>query len=389
MPQANKKLQKTYQRKCPNCGAPLKFDPKSGKLRCDHCKSLHEFEQSGDVTERDFSEMYDFTPWDEGEVSAYRCANCGAVSVLSRTALATTCPFCSSPVVLDEKATGLVRPDSLVPFELSVEDATAVLSAWRKRKILAPNRFRKHTKASSIKGVYTPVWTFDADTVSSYNGTLGKHRTRTVRRNGKTYTETYTEWFRVSGQIPATFDDIMIAGSNNVHAQYFTDAQSVDKNKYAAYTDQYLAGYVADNYTVEPMQAHEAAKRIMERVIRQKIVSKYNADEEGNLTVRISEISRSFKYMLFPVYVAATKYKGKVYNQYVAGYWTNREKKKANVCGTFPKSPWKIAAIVAAVLLAVGGIIALVAYAITHGGLWDSFWEGWEIDDYWGRLLHK
>ena len=379
MATAKQKFQKAFQRKCPHCGAPLKFDPSSGKLACDHCKSLVEFEQSKDVKERNFDEMYDYTPWREDEVSAYRCANCGASSVLSRTTLATTCPFCGSPVVLDEKATGLVRPDSLVPFELSEKDAAAQLSAWKKRKLFAPNKFRKHTRAKSVKGVFVPVWTFDAETVSRYSGMLGKHKTRTVRRNGKTYTETYTDWFRVSGEMPAIFDDVMIAGSNNVEAKYFKEVKSIDKSKYAVYTDEYLAGYVADNYTVEPRKAYNAAKKIMDDAIRDKIVRKYNADVVGSLDVNTTEISRSFKYMLFPVYVAATKFKGKVYNQYVAGFWSGREKHKASVSGNFPKSGWKIFFTVLAGLAALAGLVWLLIYAYRNGAF-DSFWDGWELD---------
>ncbi|MCH5159492.1 MAG: TFIIB-type zinc ribbon-containing protein [Clostridiales bacterium] len=379
MTTAKQKLQKAFQRKCPNCGAPLKFDPTSGKLACEHCKSLVDFEQSKDVKERDFDEMYDFTPWKEDEVSAYRCANCGASSVVSRTALATTCPFCSSPVVLDEKTTGLVRPDSLVPFELSEKDAATQLAAWKKHKVFAPNKFRKHTRAKSVKGVFVPVWTFDAETLSQYNGRLGKHKTRTVRRNGKTYTETYTDWFRVSGEMPAIFDDIMIAGSSNVEAKYFNEVKSIDRTKYTVYTDEYLAGYVADNYTVAPQKAYNVAQKIMDGAIRDKILRKYNADVVGSLDVRTTEISRSFKYMLFPVYVAATKFRGKVYNQYVSGFWTNRNKLKASVSGNFPKSGWKIFFTVLAAVAVVGGLVALLVYAMLHGGVFDDFWSGWEF----------
>ena len=380
MATANQKLQKAFQRKCPNCGAPLKFDPKSGKLTCAHCKSAVEFEQSKDVKERDFVELYDFTPWKEGEVAAYRCANCGASSVVSRNALATTCPFCSSPVVLDEKATGLVRPDSLVPFELDDNQAATQLAAWRKRKLFAPNTFRKHVGAKSIKGVYVPVWTFDAETVSTYSGMLGKEKTRTVRHNGKTYTETYIDWFHVSGQISATFDDVMIAGSNNVDGKYFAEVQYVDKDKYCVYGDEYLQGYVADNYTVEPAEAYQSARRIMDGAIRRKILNKYDADEDGGLTVDTTEVGRSFKYMLFPVYVAATKFKGKLYNQYVSGFWSGRDRQKAHVCGKFPKSGWKIFFTVLAGLAALGGLIALFIYAVKNGVFGSDFWNGWDID---------
>ena len=379
MLKANQKLQKAYQRKCPNCGAPLKFDPSSGKLFCAHCKSLVDFERSKDVVERDFSEMHDFTPWKDGEISAYRCANCGASSVLSRTALATTCPFCGSPVVLDEKATGLVRPDSLVPFELSEQDAASVLSAWKKRKIFAPNRFRKHTRAKSLNGVFVPVWTFDADTTSHYNGTLGKHRTRTVRRNGKTETETYTEWFHVRGDMPAIFDDVMIAGSNNVDNKYFNEVKRINKSKYVVYSDEYLQGYIADNYTVEPIQAYRAAKQIMDSAIRDRIVGRYNADVVGTLNVSTTEMSKSFKYMLFPVYVVATKFNGKVYNQFISGFWSDRERRKASVSGKFPKSPWKVLLAVLAGVAAVVGLIFLFAH-VFQGVTWSDFLTGWEID---------
>ena len=388
MLRANQKLQKAFQRKCPNCGAPLKFDPSSGKLFCAHCKSLVDFERSKDVQERSFDEMHDFTSWNDSDVAAYRCANCGASSVLSRTTLATTCPFCGSPVVLDEKATGLVRPDSLVPFELSEQEAATLLSAWRKRKVFAPNRFRKHTRAKSIKGVFTPVWTFDADTTSSYSGTLGKHRTRTVRRNGKTYTETYTEWFHVNGNMPASFDDIMISGNNNVESKYFREVQNIDKSKYTVYSDEYLAGYIADNYTVPPQEAYKMARRYMDNVIRNKIISRYNADVVRTLNVDTTVVSKSFKYMLFPVYVAATKFKGKVYNQYVAGFWSNREKQKASVSGTFPKSGWKVFVTVLAGLLTVGGVVGMIVYAILRGGIGSDFWQGWEFD-LLARLLGK
>ena len=387
MANAKQKQQRAFQRKCPNCGAPLKYDPTSGKLACEHCRSVVDFEQSKDVKERDFDEMRDFTPWKEDEVAAYRCANCGATSVLSRTTLATSCPFCSSPVVLDEKTTGLVRPDSLVPFELSVKDAVTQLSAWKKRKIFAPNKFRKHTREKSVNGVFVPVWTFDADTASRYSGTLGKHKTRTVRRNGKTYTETYTDWFHVSGDIDVSFDDVMIAGSNNVEAKYFKEVQGVDKSKYAVYTDEYLAGYVADNYTVEPAAAYKAARKIMDERIRAKIISSYNADVVGNLNVDTTIISKSFKYMLFPVYVAATKYKGRVYNQYVAGFWSDREKSKAHVSGKFPKSGWKVFTTVLACLLAFAGIVWLLIYALRNV-TWRDILSGWELD-LLARILPK
>ena len=342
MSQQNEKLQKAFQRKCPNCGAPLRFDPSSGKLFCSHCKGLVDIAQNHDVREREFAEMADFAHWSEGEVSCYRCQNCGASSVLPRTTLATNCAFCGSPVVVDEYSTGLVRPDSLIPFELTEDEAATQLVAWRKRKFFAPNKFRKKVKANSIKGVYIPAWTFDAETYSHYSGRLGRHETRTIRRNGKTYTETYTHWFHVDGEISSSYDDIFIRGNNNIAPKYFDELRVNDKSKYVVYSDKYLAGYIADNYTVEPMDAYAMARQKIDRDIHDRIMRKHHADVEGHLDIKTTVTSRSFKYMLLPVYVATTKYGGQVYNQYVSGCWSNTVKKKASVCGHSPKSIWKI-----------------------------------------------
>ena len=369
---SKQQLQQAFQRKCPNCGAPLKFDPKSGQLACSHCKSTVEFVKRREVREREFWEMQDFTPWDEGQLAHYRCNNCGATSVLARTTLATKCPFCDSPVVVDEYATGLVRPDSLIPFELTHEQAAHQLAAWRRRKVFAPRKFRRNTRADSLKGVYVPAWTFDATTVSHYRGKLGKHKTRTVHRDGKSYTETYTEWFYVEGDIARNYDDIFIRGSNSLEQTYFDQLQTGDKSKYVLYDDKYLAGYIADNYTVQPMDAYQLARRRIDSDIRRCIISRYGADEEGYLNVNTDVTSRSFKYMMLPIYVAATKYGGRVYNQYVSGYFSDTGRTKAQVCGKFPKSGWKIFFTVLAVVAFVIGVIAMMLFI--PGGEWSIDW---------------
>ena len=358
----NEVQQQGYQHKCQNCGSSLRFDADSGKLFCEHCKSHFEFDQSTAVMERDFADLVTFSPWDESKVAFYRCQNCGASTVLPRTSLATECPFCQSPFVADENATGMVRPDSLIPFEFTDEEAAKQLTRWRKRRLFAPNKFRKRTKEKGIKGVFVPTWTFDAVTLSNYSGTLGKRRTRTVRRNGKTHTETYIHWFSVSGDITMTFDDIFVRANDNITDGYFNKLQPYDKSKYVVYSDEYLAGYIADNYTVDPLDAFQIARKRMDARIRSAIMSKYNADVQGTLMVDTQETQKSFKYMMLPVYVASTKYHGKLYSQYVSGVYSDAKRTKAKIAGKSPVSFWKVLATVLAGIAAVVGIYLLVCH---------------------------
>ena len=340
----------------------MRFDADSGKLFCEHCKSHFEFDQSTAVMERDFADLVTFSPWDESKVAFYRCQNCGASTVFPRTSLATECPFCQSPFVADETATGMVRPDSLIPFEFTDKEAAKQLTRWRKRRLFAPNKFRKRTKEKGIKGVFVPTWTFDAVTLSNYSGTLGKRRTRTVRRNGKTYTETYIHWFSVSGDITMTFDDIFVRANDNITDGYFNKLQPYDKSKYVVYSDEYLAGYIADNYTIDPLDAFQIARKRMDARIRSAIMSRYNADVQGTLMVDTQETQKSFKYMMLPVYVASTKYHGKLYSQYISGVYSDAKRTKAKIAGKSPVSFWKVLATVLAGIAAVVGIYLLVCH---------------------------
>ncbi len=366
---AEYKQQKTARHQCPNCGATLVYDPESGKMHCNHCDGEVEFEKSNDVRERDFEELVTFKTWKDSDVATFRCANCGAVEVVPRTSIATTCPYCSAPVVISDDASDLVKPDTIIPFEISAENASKRLTSWLKSKLFISVKFRKKLKIESVRGVYVPAWTFDADTASDYHGTVGYHRTRTVRRDGKTYTESYTEWRSVRGVMPAVFDDIVIRANENVPNEFFNKLMPFSQDKYRVFDDEYLAGYVADHYTLEPLDAFEQAKSLMEAEVRRKIKHAYHADELGRMSVDLHVVSKSFKYVFLPVYIASTRHKNKVYNQYVSGMLFEDTKENVRICGNFPISPWKV---LLAVLAGIGVCVGMF-FLLRHSGFFENF----------------
>ena len=349
-------VKKSNQQQCPNCGADMVYSPQKGHLYCQHCESVEEIERNYNVRERGFDEMESIPTWQDSNVASYRCKNCGAQTILSNTTIATTCPFCGSAVVVDSSALNSVKPDTVIPFETTPEQAQQAILHWRKRRIFAPNKFRKHVQIDSVKGAFIPVWTFDCDTSTGYNGTLGKRRTRTVTRNGKTYTETYIQWFPVSGTIRQLFDDIFVNGTNNVPQRQVDKLRPFPQDKYVVYDDKYLSGYVADNYTVPPQEAFKIAQGIMKDVIENKIMQAHHADVKGTLHLNTTYLSRSFKYLMLPLYLTATKYNDKVFNNYVSGVG-NENVNKIKVSGKTPVSWWK------ATLTAIAGIAVALGLA--------------------------
>lgn len=347
------KDKKSIQYRCDNCGANLRFSPKHQALYCDHCDTVVEVAKDIYVKERDFTDMQKVDHWSDSDVVSSTCKNCGATTMLSTTAIATKCPFCDSPMVIDKASLESVRPDTVLPFDVDKQDAKEALSKWRKKRIWAPNDYRKKIDIDTVKGTYIPVWTFDSATSTQYNARLGKHRTRTVVRDGKRYTETYIQWFNVKGVINNHFDDIMVRGNEHIPSKYFDNLKPFPQQKYVVYSDRYLAGFLADNYTVPPQQAFEIATEIMRSCIERDIVSKHNADVVGNINTQISFLSKSFKFVLAPVYVTATTYKKKVYNNYIAGLSNGS---KIKVSGKAPVSPIKVS-IATVVLLALLAVI--------------------------------
>ena len=57
----------------------------------------------------------------------YSCPSCGAQLICEETTAATSCPYCGNPTVIPEQFSGILKPDYILPFKLSKEDAVSAL----------------------------------------------------------------------------------------------------------------------------------------------------------------------------------------------------------------------------------------------------------------------
>jgi hypothetical protein len=73
-----------------------------------------------------------------------------------------------------------IKPNAILPFEITQEQARESFLAWLKKRSMSPNNLRKLAFAKDIKGIYVPVFTFDANTSSIYSIRYGVHRTVVV-----------------------------------------------------------------------------------------------------------------------------------------------------------------------------------------------------------------
>ena len=105
----------TFDHKCPNCTAPLKFNPHGQNWVCEYCNSAFTKEEveayekkQGHVIEKDTeaTELYQ----DENGMDVYTCPNCGAEIVADETTTATFCVYCKNTAILKNKLIGAFNP---------------------------------------------------------------------------------------------------------------------------------------------------------------------------------------------------------------------------------------------------------------------------------------
>lgn len=340
--------------KCPNCGGEAVFDAKEQKMRCIYCNSLFEVKNEEKVTEQELDNLLSSAKvWTEAEV--YQCKTCGAKEILDKQEVAVSCPFCgTSNIVKTEELPGL-KPQGVVPFRLDKERAGKIATNWARRKFYAPRDFKRSASPEKLSGVYNPVFTFDADTRSNYEGRLGKNYTTTSVVNGRTVTTTHTKYFNVRGTKEVKFDDFPVQASSNMTTQVLKEISPFPTNDAPVYKTEYLRGFSASTYNKDGKQCWAECQNLMKADIERAILRGYSYDVKQYLNISTAYLKQKYKYVLVPVYVGHCKYKGKLYNFYING-------STGKITGKTPVSPWKVLWTVLFAIAIVAGVVALAYF---------------------------
>jgi DNA-directed RNA polymerase subunit RPC12/RpoP len=354
---------------CAQCGAQLRYAPGQTSLTCSHCGHVQAivsdtpWSRAEALRELDLAKglQDDLSSGDMVEVRTSSCPNCGAQVEISGATHATECPFCATPVVLDTGTHRLIKPQAVLPFVLTEPEARKAMIAWMGSLWFAPGTLLEYArKGRAMKGIYTPFWTFDADTASRYSGQRGEYyyesRTVSVRVNGRTEQRQeqvrHTRWYPASGRVARDFNDVLVMASHSLPRKLGDELTPWDLGKLVPYAPEYLAGFQAEGYTVPLAGGHSEARDRMADVIRSDVRRDIGGDEQRISNIDTSWTAETFKHILLPVWMAAYKYNGKSYRFVVNG-------QTGEVQGERPWSIWKIAFAAFLVLALVTGAVYL------------------------------
>lgn len=314
--------------KCLCCGAPLNFAPGAQKVTCEYCgtelevKTVEEMfakkEEAAAAAQAAKEAKWDTAAagneWEKEEaemMKAFTCSSCGAEIVCDGNTMATECCYCGNPTMLPSRFDGMLKPDFVIPFKKTKEEAVAALKQFYEGKKLLPDAFTANNRVEDIQAMYVPFWLFDADIEAS--GTY-KASSSTVVDTGDEIVTT-TDYYNCQRQGTMTFERIPVDGSEKMDDTFMESIEPFDYSEMVPFSTAYLTGFLADKYDVD---AEAAVGRADERIntsaklcLAETVLGYDSVMPEDECSVTKSE--SGVHYAMVPVWILTTRYKDQPY----------------------------------------------------------------------------
>lgn len=314
---------RTASYNCPCCGGPLTFDGASGTLRCAACGNVFELEALEMLNSSESGEEIAFAraaksfQQSEEGVQAYICENCGAKLMTENTTTAIECPYCGSPAILPDRIAGGVKPEKIIPFTITQEQARKQFEDYFKGKRLLPNVFlNSRNRIAEMRRLYVPYWLFNCDARADMVYDAEKEITQ---QQGE-WEITRTKHYLVRRRGRMRFENIPVDGSVKLDNKITESLEPYDLRAAIPYHNAVLAGAMADHADADCAQCE---KRAVERVahsvedIMRDTVKGY--DTVHVRTRRLDTQDGQGVPALLPVWLMTTVKEGKTYTFAVNG----------------------------------------------------------------------
>ena len=352
---------------CPSCTAPLRFDAESGQLECDFCGSSfsvaevedvyaaksEEAKRAGEAIEAsaassEGADAPDSATEGAGGVSVgtaeevvsssaaadasagagvaqvrqqtavapvpsmviYNCPSCGAELICDETTVATSCPYCDNHTVIPTRYSGEFKPDFVLPFAKTKEEAIAALKSHYKGRPFLPDTFTDGNHVKEVKGVYVPFWLFDG----SASGSASFEATRSRTYLSGNYRVTETDHFDVYRSGSISFLGIPVDASTKMPDDYMDSIEPFDYRALVPFSPAYLPGYLADKPDVDVEACGERADARAEVTVldnlRDTVVGYEMVLARGSSAGVVRERSH---YAMLPVWMLSTRWEDAPY----------------------------------------------------------------------------
>ncbi len=354
---------------CPACGAEARWDPARQALICPFCGTTSpaqaQLNPAGEqiIVEHDLVAALRAIPddqrgWQTKKISV-RCQSCQAISVFDPEHVGQRCDFCgSSALVPYEEIKEVFRPESLLPMKISEDQVRDAIHRWYRSRWFAPNRLKHAALTDTVKGLYIPYWTFDAQVHADWSAMSGYYyyETESYRdSNGQTQTRQVQKirWQPSSGAIDHFFDDELVPASRGVKPAMLRGVEPFPTTDLKTYHPGFLSGWVVERYQIDLVAAAKAARDEMDAEVERLCAEEVPGDTHRDLAVDADYSGQTFKHILVPIWLLTYGYGASCFQVLINGY-------TGKIAGEYPKSWIKILFAVLAILSALGVLALLV-----------------------------
>jgi hypothetical protein len=353
---------------CPACGAEAQWNPAKKALVCPFCgtnsPAQAELTAAGEqaIVEHDLVKALRGIPdeqrgWQARKTSV-RCQSCQAISVFDPARVGQRCDFCGSTALVPyQEIKEAFRPESLLPMKISETQVRDSIRRWYQTRWFAPNKLKAAALTDTVKGLYIPYWTFDAQVHADWTAESGYYYyvTETYQDSqGKTQTRQVQKirWEPSSGSVNHLFDDELVSGSRGVQPQMLQRIEPFPTKELVPYNPGFLSGWVVERYQIDLVSAAKQARERMEQEMTRLCASRVPGDTHRNLCVDTDYSGQTFKHILTPIWLLSYHYGQKAFQVVINGY-------TGAIAGKYPKSWIKIALAVLTVLAVVAVVLLL------------------------------
>lgn len=295
---------------CRNCSGKLIFNPASQKLECAACGSSFRPEDVQDVYAEIHAKYYD--------ARVYTCEHCGAEVVTSDSEVSTFCVYCGNPAIVFSRISKQYKPDGIIPFSVTKQDAIKYVNLKFRRNLLVPKEVMDKLVPENVRGIYVPYWVINAkftesDMLSGY--------VKKGKRSEKRY-------YLRSGSV--NLKNVPIDGSNMLNDNTSMKLEPFYLEDTRDFDEDYLNGFYSNTSDTSYQDLRESAAFRCHKLFADDAAKTVQAkDVKVEDAIYWVDIQDDPLYLMMPVWFFTFKYEGKPYTILING-------QTGKVVGTMP-----------------------------------------------------
>lgn len=221
---------------CSNCGGSIVYNIESKRFKCLSCDTVYPINQITDAEEVESEQI---------SINQFTCPSCGGEIYTRDNTASSFCSFCGSSNSLTAKMVSWKKPNKIVPFEITKEQAREKLKA-KMKNWFTPKEFSILDNLDNYRGIYIPYWCYTVEVTSNAQNVDVTYS----RSSGNT---TYYQDYKLCTELVGRFEGLTYDASKSFPDDISEGLNDFDfGNKLVPFNSAYFSGFYADLADVKP-----------------------------------------------------------------------------------------------------------------------------------------